>query len=87
MADYRDFISLFKENKRHPIFNFTLGMEVTMLNILKLRVGMADLLPSGGFGIDMKFMKMDVAVRGKQLGNSIGEKSVLALDLGLLFRY
>ena len=87
MADYRDFINLFKEDRRHPLFNLSLGMEISLLEILKLRAGMSDLLPSGGFGIDMKFMTLDVAVRGKQLGKDIGENIALAFDVGFLFRY
>ena len=87
MADYKDFINLFDGDRRNPLLQFSLGMEITMLRILKLRAGMAELLPAGGFGIDMKFMIMDLAVRGKQLGTKPGEKSVFALDLGLLFRY
>ena len=87
MADYRDFIGLFDDDGRNPLLNLSFGVEVTLLKILKLRAGMAELLPGGGFGIDMKFMTMDVAVRGKQLGDKPGEKTVFALDVGLLFRY
>ena len=86
MADCRDFIDLFIKD-RHPLLNFSLGMEITLLKALKLRAGLADFLPSGGFGIDMKYMKLDVAVRGKQLGTAPGEKTVFAFDVGCLFRY
>ena len=86
-ADYRDFISLFDEDSRHPLLDVSLGMELTVLKMLKLRAGMVDLLPSGGFGIDMTFMELDVAIRKKQLGKKPGENSVFAMDVGLLFRY
>jgi hypothetical protein len=87
MADYRDFINLFEKDRRHPLLNVSLGLEITLLDILKLRAGMTDALPSGGFGIDMKFMTLDAAVRGRELGKKPGDKRVLALDMGLLFRY
>jgi len=87
MADYRDFINLFEKDRRHPLLNVTFGAEITMLRIFKLRAGMADALPSGGFGIDMKYMTLDLAIRGKQLGDKPGEKTVFAFDIGLLFRY
>ena len=87
MADYRDFFDLFKNQDRNGLLNLTLGIEITMLKILKLRAGMSEILPSGGFGIDMTFLTMDVAVRGKQMGNKPGEKTVFAFDFGLLFRY
>ena len=87
MADYRDFINLFDKDRRNPLLNVSLGLEISLLKILKLRAGMAEALPAGGFGIDMTFMMLDVAVRGKQLGDKPGEKNMFAFDVGLLFRY
>jgi hypothetical protein len=87
MLDYNDFFFLFLDPGRHPLLNLSLGLEITMLKILKLRAGMAEVLPSGGFGIDMTFMILDVGVRGRQLGKKIGEKSAFAMDIGFLFRY
>jgi hypothetical protein len=87
MADYRDFIDLFFPRPRNPLLNLSVGMEITMLEVLRVRAGMAEALPSFGFGLDMKFLILDVAVRGRELGNEPGSQRVFALDLGLLFRY
>jgi hypothetical protein len=87
MADYRDFIELFAPIPRNPILNIGIGAELGLLNILTLRIGIADALPCAGFGLDLKFFKLDCAIRGKELGIDPGLQSTYALDLALLFRY
>ncbi|MDR2209892.1 MAG: hypothetical protein LBO65_00280 [Spirochaetaceae bacterium] len=87
MLDYRDFIDPFSTDPRNPLLNLTLGMEITMMRILRIRAGMADVLPSFGFGLDMHALTLDVAVRGKELGKNPGDNRTFAFDLGLLFRY
>ncbi|MDR2073557.1 MAG: hypothetical protein LBP60_09020 [Spirochaetaceae bacterium] len=87
MLDYRDFIDLFSTDPRNPVLNVSLGMEISVMEILRIRVGVADALPSFGFGLDMHVLTLDVAVRGRELGDNPGDNRVLALDLGILFRY
>jgi hypothetical protein len=87
MLDYRDFIDLFYPDPRNPLLNISLGAEATILQILQLRAGIADALPSFGFGIDMRVLKFDFAIRGKELGLDPWQQAVYAIDLGLLFRY
>jgi hypothetical protein len=87
MADYQDFVDLSALIPRNPILNVGLGVEVVILNVLSLRIGIADALPAMGFGLDLRFMKLDAAIHGKELGLDPGKQSVYAIDLGLLFRY
>jgi hypothetical protein len=87
MLDYRDFVDLFYPDPRNPLLNISLGAEITMLKILRLRAGFTDALPSFGFGIDMTALKLDLAIRGKELGLDPWDQPVYAIDLGLLFRY
>ncbi|MDR1142753.1 MAG: hypothetical protein LBK77_00885, partial [Spirochaetaceae bacterium] len=61
--------------------------EITLLKILRLRAGIAEALPSVGFGIDMKILAFDFAIRGRELGLDPGIQPVYAVDLGFLFRY
>ena len=72
---------------RHPLLNIGLGVEVTVLNALTLRAGIADALPALGFGLDLSFMTLDFAVYGRELGLDPGMQPVYAMSLGLLFRY
>jgi hypothetical protein len=87
MADYRDFLDLFAPIPRNPILNIGIGTEVLLLNVLTLRIGIADALPCAGFGLDLTYFKLDCAIHGKELGIDPGLQSTYALDLALLFRY
>ena len=87
MADYRDFLDLFSLIPRNPILNIGVGVEITVLNALSFRVGLTDALPAFGIGLDLKFMQLDFAIHGKELGLDPGVMPVYAMDVGLLFRY
>ncbi|GAB1481568.1 hypothetical protein MASR2M78_03830 [Treponema sp.] len=85
--DYRDFLDLFALIPRNPILNVSLGTELVVLNVLSLRAAIADALPQFGFGLDLRFMQLDFAMRGIELGLDPGINPVFAMDCGLLFRY
>lgn len=87
MADYHNFLDLASLIPRNPILNIGLGIELTFLNALTLRVGVVDALPAMGFGLDLTFMTLDFAIHGKELGLDPGVQSVYAMGIGLLFRY
>jgi len=87
MADYHDLLDLFSLIPRNPILNIGIGVEITFLNVLTLRAGIADALPAFGFGLDLTFMKLDFAIHGRELGLDPGVMPVYAMDIGLLFRY
>lgn len=87
LLDYRDFFDFLELIPRHPILNFALGTEVVVVDSLSLRLGIAQALPSMGFGLDLKFVRFDFAMYGVELGLDPGVNSVFAMDMGLLFRY
>ncbi|MDR2028530.1 MAG: hypothetical protein LBP93_03205 [Treponema sp.] len=87
MVDYQNFLDFFALIPRNPVLNIGIGAEVVVLQALSLRVGIADALPAIGFGLDLSFMKIEFAIRGKELGLDPGMNPVYAVDLGLLFRY
>jgi hypothetical protein len=88
MADYRDFVDLFHSLiPRNFILNMSFGLELRVLEKLSLRLGIADALPSAGFGIDFGFMKFDFAMYGREMGLDPGVQPVYAIDLSFLFRY
>jgi hypothetical protein len=87
MLDYRDFLDLFYSHPRNPLLNISFGIEFGLLRVMRIRAGIAEALPSLGFGIDMHILIFDFAVRGREMGLDPWEQSVYAVDLGLLFRY
>jgi hypothetical protein len=86
MADYRDFLDLLSLIPRNPILNIGLGLEIKVLNALSFRFGLTDALPAFGIGLELSFVTLDLAIRGKELGLDPGIQSTYALDMGLLFR-
>ena len=87
LADYHDFLEAMSIIPRNPILEIGLGLEVVILEKLKLRIGINDALPAAGFGLDLTFMKFDCSIYGKELGLDPGLNSVYAMDFALLFRY
>jgi hypothetical protein len=87
MADYRDFLDLFALIPRNPILNVGLGLEIKVLNALSFRFGLTEALPALGMGLNLSFVTLDFAIRGKELGLDPGVQSTYALDLGFLFRF
>lgn len=85
--DYHDILDLYELIPRNPILNIGLGVELQVLDVLSLRAGIADALPSAGFGLDMRFARLDFTMRGRELGYDPGYMPVFAMDLDLLFRY
>jgi hypothetical protein len=89
MADYSDVINLFTHtyNTRNPVLNIGIGAEAILFNFISLRVGLYDMLPHMGLGLDCKIFKLEAAYYGKELSNEPGGLSTYAFDLGILFRY
>jgi hypothetical protein len=90
MADYRDLINLFQQNKyqsTNGVLNLSIGTEVILWDLVSFRLGMNEMLPAVGIGIDAKVLKLDAAIYGKELGNEPGKLSTYGLELGILFRY
>ena len=72
---------------RNPLLEIGIGVELVILEKLKLRMGLNEALPAAGFGIDLTFMQFDCSVYGKELGLEPGLNSVYAMDFAFLFRY
>ncbi len=87
LLDYKDILDLFAAIPRHPILNASFGVELTVLDALSFRAGIQDALLSLGVGMDLTVMRIDVAMRGVELGIDPGKNTEMALDLALLFRY
>jgi hypothetical protein len=87
LADYNNFLDLLSLIPRNPVLNIGIGAEVRVLEVLSLRLGIADALPAAGFGLDYSFFRFDCSMHGKELGLDPGVQPVYALDLSFIFRY
>jgi hypothetical protein len=89
MLDYRDVINMFQADdytKKNPILNLGLGTEVSVLQFLKLRLGLNEMLPAAGFGLVAKAFQFNVAIYGRELSNEPGGFSTYGLDLSIAIR-
>jgi hypothetical protein len=89
MLDYRDVTNLFQADdftKRNPILNLGIGAEVSILQFLKLRLGLNEMLPAAGFGLTTNAFQFNAAIYGRELSNEPGGFSTYALDLSIAIR-
>ncbi len=69
MADYGDIFDwlIYPPGATNPLLHIGLGAELTLLQIVKLRLGFYQLLPSGGIALDLSFITIEAAVFGREL--------------------
>jgi len=87
LVDYVDILDLFSTVPRNPILNVRVGLELTLLDILSLRAGIKDALPTAGFGIDLSAFSFSLAMYGRELGIEPGARPVFNLLVAFDFRY
>jgi hypothetical protein len=85
--DYKDILDLFSTIPRNPILNVSLGLETRILQIVTLRAGIADALPSAGLGLDLTVFKLNFAAYGTELGLDPGDRTAYNLLVDFDFRY
>jgi hypothetical protein len=90
MLDYRDVTNLLFHagdfTKKNPILNLAFGAELGLAQFLKLRVGLNEMLPAAGVGIEAKAFQLNFAIYGRELGNEPGGFSTYGLDLSIAIR-
>ncbi len=87
LLDYTNILDLFQVMPRNPILNIGLGLELTLLDILSLRAGIKDALPTDGLGIDLSFCTFSLAMYGKEMGLEPGSRPVYNMLVSFEFRY
>lgn len=87
LVDYVDILDLLNAVPRNPILNVGAGVELTLLDILSLRAGVKDALPTAGFGIDLSAFAFSLAMYGQELGIEPGSRPLYNLLVALDFSY
>lgn len=85
--DYRHILNLLAVVPRNPILNVGLGTELILLDILSFRAGINDALLAAGFGLDLSFFTLSLAMYGRELGLDPGKRPVYNVVIALDFRY
>lgn len=87
LLDYADILDLFSIIPRNPILNVRAGMELQLLDILSLRAGVKDALPTAGFGINLSAFTFSLSMFGTELGIEPGARPAFNLLVAFDFRY
>jgi hypothetical protein len=87
LADYNDIFdfAIYPAGARNLLLHFGLGVEITLLRAVKLRAGFYQLLPSGGFSLDLSFFTIDLAVFGRELSAQPWTTPVYGYMMGIRF--
>lgn len=88
-ADYNNIWQFFKKNSlyRNPILELSFGTELVLFKILALRIGVNEMYPAMGLGLNLGKFKMDFSVYGKELGFEPGYNPQLNTGFSMLIKY
>ena len=88
-ADWHDIRNVFLQDdylRRNWLLDLSAGFQLSLFNIIKLRVGMNELLPSCGVGFDFGPVEIDAAYYGKEFGREPGQLSAAVLEVSIAIR-
>jgi hypothetical protein len=90
MFDWRNLTDAFYAaddyTRRNPSLNLGLGLEFGLFNFVKIRMGLSEMLPSFGIGLEPGPFQFNFAVYGKELGNEPGRFSTYVYDFSIAIR-
>ncbi len=82
--DILDFL-LYPTEAVHWLLHAKAGLEITMLEILDLRVGLSEGLLNAGLGLDMQIFQLNVAMFGDETASQPGINPVYNLVIAFIF--
>ena len=87
--DWRDISNAFNQDdymRRNAMLDLGLGVQLSIFDKIKIRLGMNEMLPAVGLGFDLGACKIDLAYYGKEFGNEPGQLSTAMVDLSISIR-
>jgi hypothetical protein len=88
-ADYHDILDflIYPDAATNPLLHLGLGLELKLLEIISLRAGYYQCLPSVGMGLDLTLFKLNLAYFGRELSADPGGYPVYCYTIGIEFSY
>jgi hypothetical protein len=78
---------LYPATARYPLLNFSAGSELTFFNTVTVRVGVSDMYPCYGAGLNLEKWRLDFAVYGKEITTQASTKTVICAGASFLLRF
>lgn len=85
--DYQNILEPIFNRNRSPLLNIAAGTEIVFHKVLSFRLGMYELYPHLGVGLDFTYFQIDFSAFLKELGNKPWEKQKIGLDFAFSFEY
>ncbi|MFP4485007.1 MAG: hypothetical protein ACLFO1_09160 [Spirochaetaceae bacterium] len=87
LLDYRDGLDFWTDpdNVENPLLKIALGVETTLLDVVSVRLGLAEGLPAAGLGLDLGVVEIDAVAFGDELTGEPGFRSIYNLMFGVRF--
>jgi len=89
-ADWRDIGNAFDQNdylnNRNYLLDFGIGAQISLFDVVYFRVGMNEMLPAAGLGLNLGALKIDLAYYGREFGYEPGQLSTAVVDLSISIR-
>ena len=83
--DWRNIFSFIPSVKRNYLLNFAFGGELILHRVLSIRLGIADLYPQVGLGLDFTYFNLDFSVYARELSLSPWQRPFVNIEIGMRF--
>lgn len=88
-ADYHNMFdfAFYPDGATNPLLHIGVGLELKLLQIVSLRAGYYQCLPSAGLGLDFSLFTLNFAYFGRELSKEPGGYPVTSYSIGVDFKY
>lgn len=85
--DFKQALFFLEPVPRSPLLEISAGFEMVIQERCSFRMGISDMLPAAGFGINFGLFQFDAACYMVEGGKNLWEHPTLAAVIGILYRY
>lgn len=85
--DLRNMFSFIPSIRKNYLLNFAFAGELIFHKVLSLRLGINELYPQFGIGLDFTYFNLNLSVYGKELALDPWKRPLINIEIGIRFDY